>query len=602
MKRLATVLLPVALFWVCTTIGLLSMRLFNSAAYITERPIPQLECVSYNPFFHFESFNPRVPSEEQVKLRWVQDDLRLLSKYTSCLRIYTTSNGMEIVPEVANRYGMEVIAGSYFYEDERRTRMDVAGLIRIANDNDNVTKLIVGNDTVHYTQTEIRKVPVTNQEIAFWIDYVKARVKQPVSTAEGSSIWMDDRAISPLPAHVDFVAANILPYWLGSADVKDSQTELLKRYQLLKRKYPGREVLISELGWPTLGSPFGRAEANVTNAYSALTSFTAIARDQEMPYVYFEAFDQPWKITETQGRTEAHWGLFDIFRQNNFVSYHFDFDGFVIIYLEAGYLLTALLLFLLWSDWTFGIRKPAWFASAVMAHLLGYFVAYTVALLTSEYLYKAVYSSSFLVIAGLILLVSLTRTIRTAIQVLGHKPLRRTLTHLPKSNHEPMVSIHIPCRNEEPEHVIACVQSLLNQTYTRFEIIVIDNNSTDERYWRPVQAFCEKQGDRVTFLHVERLEGFKAGALAYALDHMHPETEVVGLVDADYVLDPCWLVECLPYFGPNVGAVQAPQDYEQDFSSLFNRCIYDEYTGSFELGWFSATKRTRLSNMAPCCC
>ncbi len=38
-----------------------------------------------------------------------------------------------------------------------------------------------------------------------------------------------------------------------------------------------------------------------------------------------------------------------------------------------------------------------------------------------------------------------------------------------------------------------------------------------------------------------QLAGFKAGALNYGLKVTDPRAEVVGVVDADYVVDPDWL-------------------------------------------------------------
>ncbi len=587
MRRLSNFLIPAILFCLCGIMGLFTARIANPDAYLVEHPVPQLNCMSYSPFYHFLNYNPRKEHEQPIKPEWVKRDMEFLSQYTKCIRIYTSLNGMEIVPPIAKEYGISVIAGSYFYENWNRTRKDIDGLIKIANRNDNVVRVIVGNDTIHYTESNIRKTEITTKDMALWIDFVKDRVKQPVSTAEGSIMWLNSETIGELPKHVEFVAANILPYWLESPDVATSQREFINRYRALQKKYPKLEIMITELGWPNRGSPWGEAQATPENAYQTLLAFTALAKEHGIPYVYFEAFDQPWKITETQGRTESHWGLFDTNYNSNFVSYHFMVDDFVITYLDIAYLIIALIFFLLWSDFTFGIDRWSWFSSAMLAHLLGYFFASTLATLIKEYVYRDILFCLLMIPAGLTLVLSLVHKTRTALQVIGDKPLKRSYDKLPVvalGADAPFVSIHIPCRNEEPEHVIACVQSLIDQDYPNFEVIVIDNNSTDEKYWRPLETFCLSHPDKVKFLHVEKLAGFKAGALAYALDYMHPDTAVVGLVDADYIVEPTWLKDCVPYFREGVGAVQAPQDYVQEFDSLFMRSIYDEYVGFFRIG------------------
>ncbi|QQS36416.1 MAG: glycosyltransferase family 2 protein [Ignavibacteriales bacterium] len=45
----------------------------------------------------------------------------------------------------------------------------------------------------------------------------------------------------------------------------------------------------------------------------------------------------------------------------------------------------------------------------------------------------------------------------------------------------PLVSVLIPARNEE-DNISKCVKSILDQTYTNIEIIVLDDNSTDKTY------------------------------------------------------------------------------------------------------------------------
>lgn len=46
---------------------------------------------------------------------------------------------------------------------------------------------------------------------------------------------------------------------------------------------------------------------------------------------------------------------------------------------------------------------------------------------------------------------------------------------------EPLVSVCMPIYNDE-KHIIKAIQSVLNQTYQNFEIIVCDNNSSDKTY------------------------------------------------------------------------------------------------------------------------
>ena len=63
----------------------------------------------------------------------------------------------------------------------------------------------------------------------------------------------------------------------------------------------------------------------------------------------------------------------------------------------------------------------------------------------------------------------------------------------------PFVSIHVPSHNEPPDMVIDTLRSLLALDYPAFEVLVLDNNTTDDALCAPVQSFCAQHADRVRF-------------------------------------------------------------------------------------------------------
>ena len=125
------------------------------------------------------------------------------------------------------------------------------------------------------------------------------------------------------------------------------------------------------------------------------------------------------------------------------------------------------------------------------------------------------------------------------VEVLWRREWRREfrpLASIPLA-HEPFVSIHLPACNEPPEMVILTLDSLARLDYRNFEVIVVDNNTRDERLWRPVEAHCARLGVRFRFFHLPDWPGFKAGALNFALRETDARAEVIGVVDADYAVD-----------------------------------------------------------------
>ena len=155
----------------------------------------------------------------------------------------------------------------------------------------------------------------------------------------------------------------------------------------------------------------------------------------------------------------------------------------------------------------------------------------------------------------------------------------------------PFVSLHVPTHNEPPDMVIETLERLLRLDYDAYEILLVDNNTTDPGLWRPVEEFCA-QHERITFLHLEDWPGFKSGALNHALTVTDPRAEVIGIVDADYHVRPDFLADCAPLFGdPGVSFVQTPQDYRDWKVSAYFRRLYYSYGYFFDVSQRSRNER-----------
>jgi cellulose synthase/poly-beta-1,6-N-acetylglucosamine synthase-like glycosyltransferase len=142
----------------------------------------------------------------------------------------------------------------------------------------------------------------------------------------------------------------------------------------------------------------------------------------------------------------------------------------------------------------------------------------------------------------------------------------------------PMVSLHIPACNEPPDLLIQTIQAAERIDYPDFEVVVIDNNTTDPAVYGPVQRYCQGR-ERVRFVHVDRWPGYKAGACNLALRrYTDPRAEIIGLIDADDLVQPYYLRETVPYFAdPDLGFVQTFEG-NRDFegSPYYTACV-DSY-------------------------
>ena len=145
---------------------------------------------------------------------------------------------------------------------------------------------------------------------------------------------------------------------------------------------------------------------------------------------------------------------------------------------------------------------------------------------------------------------------------------RLFLPYTAPNEYWPKVSIHVPAHAEPPEMVIKTLTALRNLDYPTYEVIMVDDNTTDDELWRPVLDFCHKNG--IKTFHLQNYPGFKSGALNFALSQTAPDVEVIAVVDSDYLVKPSFLRETVPYFSdPSVAFVQTPQAFYNRDENLF---------------------------------
>src|SRR5262249_7310879 len=402
----------------------------------------------------------------------------------------------------------------------------------------------------------------------------------PVTTGEIWNIWLEH---PELVSSVDFIAAHVLPYWEGVTPAQAADFAITT-YERLRQAYPGKRIVIAEFGWPTGGYNRLAAEPGRIEQATVLRDFLTRAEAYGIDYNIIEAYDQPWKSFE--GSVGAYWGLFDASRQPKFAwtgpitnPEHWKIATIAIavslllsipIILMAGATLGQVLLLSIAAN-TVG----AWSAT-VFAYWSGhYFVP----------------GAAFALGLGLVLLVPLVAIALSRVQeiatILFAGSPRRLLASVAQApaGYAPKVSIHIPAYREPPEMLKATLDSVARLEYPNFECIVVINNTPDPALWRPIEDHCRELGPRFKFINVENLQGYKAGALRLALTKTAEDAEIMGVIDADYVVRPDWLKDLVPAFADSrVGLVQAPQDHRDDTRTPLHYAMNGEYAGFFDIG------------------
>ena len=237
------------------------------------------------------SFSPYSANENPMEHRYptaadIDRDLKVLKGVVHSVRTYTSINGGELVPGSAQLYGLPVTMGAWIQGKPEIDEPEIASLIRLTHQYPNINRVIVGNEA-------ILRADVTVDQMIKLIERVKSQVNVPVSTAEPWHVWLKH---PELVKAVDYIAVHILPYWEG-VPANQAVDYAMYRYNQLKQLYPGKHIMISEIGWPSDGPWRQGAEASLVNEAHFIRDFLNVANQQHLDYVIMEAFDQPWKRT-----------------------------------------------------------------------------------------------------------------------------------------------------------------------------------------------------------------------------------------------------------------------------------------------------------------
>jgi exo-beta-1,3-glucanase (GH17 family)/cellulose synthase/poly-beta-1,6-N-acetylglucosamine synthase-like glycosyltransferase len=527
--------------------------------------------ITYNPSHIFTVHDHK----KKVSPARIDHDLSQLSQLTSHIRTYTVDDGMNRVPEIARRYGMTVSLGIWIGPDlaENEKQIELGIKTALANRR-TVDRVFVGNEVIWRGDLSI-------DQLNGYIKRVRAalpnRIK--VTTAEPWSTWL----LAPdLGKYVDVIAIHLLPYWEG-VYISGSLLSLQHWFDDVANQFPGKPIIIGEVGWPSEGPMRKQAEPSLANEAYFDRAFVQLAMTKGYDYYLIEGYDQPWKET-LEGSVGAYWGLFDA---NGRAKFPFTgmFRSFPQwrMYAALAGLITFLLGLLVLG------RMPR-------VHQIGYLVIGGLVTVVSTGLlslldaitlhYIDVIDTAVLLSMVPLVLLAATIVITEGIEMassLWRVERRAVRAEIPAGS--PFVSVHVPCYNEPPAMVIDTLNALSRLDYENFEVILLDNNTPDEETWLPVKAHCEKLGSRFRFFHLDDVKGFKAGALNHALRLTDPRAEHIAVIDSDYQVEPFWLRRALPFFAsPEVAVVQGPQDYRDSHESLFKAMCYEEYRGFFHIG------------------
>ena len=229
----------------------------------------------------------------------IRRQLAAVSHFSDTVRFYGSAGELDKAYRIAHDMGFSVVGTAWLSGNEAADKEEMDALIRHCNSGF-VQVACVGNET-------LLRNDLTAKELVDDINYVRERLNDksiPVTTSDSVDILLGNPYVRNA---CSLIMPNIYPYW-GGTDISRAAAEFIESAENLAAVRGGTQILVSETGWPTAGSPKGQAtpgEAEAAAYFDAVRTWSLATGTQVL---WFEAADEPWKVKD-EGISGRHWGL-----------------------------------------------------------------------------------------------------------------------------------------------------------------------------------------------------------------------------------------------------------------------------------------------------
>ena len=233
-------------------------------------------------------------TEAQIRRR-----LEIIAPYTKWIRIFSCTEGNDLIPKLAKEYGLKTLVGAWLGDDKTTNDKEIKALIKLSKDGF-VDIAAVGNEVMYrgdLSEIELLnhiqdfKTAVPNVEVGYVDAYYEFTDRPKITEA------------------CDVILANCYPYW-EECHMNYSLLYMKQMYQQALRAGQGKKVIITETGWPSQGSDLGVSHPSHDNALKYFINAQLWSDQDEIEMFYFSSFDESWKVG-SEGDVGAFWGLWD---------------------------------------------------------------------------------------------------------------------------------------------------------------------------------------------------------------------------------------------------------------------------------------------------
>lgn len=233
-------------------------------------------------------------SEAQVRRR-----MEILKPHTGWIRSFSCTEGNEWIPRVAKQMGIKTLVGAWLGDDDEINQREIEGLLQLAKEGC-VDIAAVGNEVMY-------RKDLTEEELITFIKKVKAEIPHiPVGYVDAYYEFSHRPNITEL---CDVILCNCYPFWEG-CPFEYSLNHMQQMYNQAKDAANGKQVIITETGWPSMGENLKGAIPSHDSARDYFLNTQLWCAAEEIPCFYFSSFDESWKVG-AEGIVGAYWGIWD---------------------------------------------------------------------------------------------------------------------------------------------------------------------------------------------------------------------------------------------------------------------------------------------------
>ncbi|WP_272149723.1 MFS transporter [Tenacibaculum aiptasiae] len=251
---------------------------------------------------HGLCFSPYLEGQnigDQLSENQIQQRMDIVAPYTDWIRSFSCTDGNELIPKVARSRRLKTMVGAWIGNDSDKNAVEIDNLIKLAKEG-YVDVAVVGNEVL--LREDLSEEELIN-------NILKVKKALPDISIGYVDAYYQFVERPKLVEVCDVILVNCYPFWEGSS-IKEASEYLRKMFAVTEQVANGKQVVITETGWPNKGDNTEKAEPSESNAMKYFINTIVWSQQKNIPLFYFSSFDESWKVHQ-EGDVGSRWGIWN---------------------------------------------------------------------------------------------------------------------------------------------------------------------------------------------------------------------------------------------------------------------------------------------------